>query len=77
MTIEISKDTEHRLAAEARRRGISVDTLLQLFLNERAPLPRRGQSRTALPIWHLGSAGAYHRHECRAEKTGAVEEVLQ
>ena len=28
MTIEISQDTEHRLAAEAQRRGISVEKLL-------------------------------------------------
>ena len=33
MTIEISQDTEHQLADEARRRGVSVDTLLRQFIN--------------------------------------------
>jgi hypothetical protein len=68
MTIEISEDTEHRLAAEARRRGISVDTLLQLFIDERALLAPQGQRRPALPVWHLGSAGAYHRRDLTPTK---------
>jgi hypothetical protein len=63
MTIEISQDTEHRLAAEAQRRGISVEKLLQQFINERAALTHQGQAQPALPVWHLGSAGAYHRRD--------------
>ena len=63
MTNEISEDTEHLLAAEARRRGVSVDTLLLQLINERAPLTYQGQARPGLPVWHLGSAGAYHRRD--------------
>jgi hypothetical protein len=36
MTIEISRQTEARLADEARRQGISVESLLEQFINERA-----------------------------------------
>jgi hypothetical protein len=38
MTIEISHETETRLADEARRRGVSVDTLLRHFIDERVAL---------------------------------------
>ncbi|MGD0107369.1 MAG: hypothetical protein ABSC06_25520 [Rhodopila sp.] len=63
MTIEISQDTEHRLATEAQRRGVSVDTLLRQFIDERAALTHQGQARPGLPVWHLGSVGAYHRRD--------------
>jgi hypothetical protein len=35
MSIEISRETEARLIDEARRTGISVETLLQRLMNER------------------------------------------
>jgi hypothetical protein len=35
MSIEISRETEERLADEARRLGISVDALLENFIEER------------------------------------------
>jgi hypothetical protein len=38
MSIEISREIETRLADEARRQGISVDALLERFINERAAL---------------------------------------
>jgi hypothetical protein len=63
MTIEISQETEHRLTAEAQRRGISVDTLLQQLINDRAVLTTQGKARPELPVWHLGSTGAYHRSD--------------
>jgi hypothetical protein len=63
MSFKISDETETRLAAEAERRGISVDTLLQQFLAGRAALMRPPQQRPELPLWHLGSAGAYHRRD--------------
>ncbi len=63
MTIEISPETETRLADEARRRGISVDTLLNRFIDERAALTHRAPSRPDLPVWHLGSVGALHRRD--------------
>lgn len=63
MSIEISHDTEKRLAAEAQRRGIPVEKLLQQFINERATLTHQGQAQPVLPVWHLGSTGAYHRRD--------------
>jgi hypothetical protein len=63
MTIEISRDTETRLADEARRRGISVDALLKQFINERAALTNPAQCQPQLPVWHLGSVGALHRRD--------------
>jgi hypothetical protein len=62
MSIDISRETEARLAAEARRRGISVDALLARFIDECAALTR--PTRTPeLPVWHLGGAGALHRRD--------------
>ena len=44
MSIEISREIETRLADEARRQGISVDALLERFINERAALTPSAQS---------------------------------
>jgi hypothetical protein len=63
MSIEISQETEARLAAEARRRGISVDKLLARFIEEHATLTQPAQPAAALPVWHLGGAGDLHRRD--------------
>ena len=63
MTIEISHETETRLADEARRRGVSVDTLLKRFIDERVALTHPAAARPDLPVWHLGSIGALHRRD--------------
>jgi hypothetical protein len=63
MTIEISYETEARLAEEAQRQGITVDALLKRFIAERAALTRPAQSQPRLPVWHLGSLGALHRRD--------------
>jgi hypothetical protein len=63
MTIEISHETETRLADEARRRGVSVDTLLRHFIDERVALTHQSSACPDLPVWHLGSAGALHRRD--------------
>jgi hypothetical protein len=62
MSIEISQETEARLAAEARKRGISVDALLARFIDEHALLTQPAQP-AALPVWHLGGAGDLHRRD--------------
>jgi hypothetical protein len=63
MSIEISPETEARLAAEARRLGISEDALLARFLSKHAALTKPVQPAAALPVWHLGGAGALHRRD--------------
>ena len=63
MSIEISQETEARLAAEARRLGISVDAFLSRLISEHAAPTKPTQSAAALPVWHLGGAGALHRRD--------------
>jgi hypothetical protein len=60
MSIEISREIEARLTD---RQGISVDTLLERFVNEQATLTQRAQPHPELPVWHLGGAGALHRRD--------------
>jgi hypothetical protein len=63
MSIEISRETEARLAEEARRLGISVDALLERFISERAALTHPSEPSPGLPVWHLGNVGALHRRD--------------
>jgi hypothetical protein len=50
MSIEISRETEARLTAEARRQGVSVDALLARFINEHAALTEPAQVKPELPV---------------------------
>ena len=61
MSIEISRETEKRLADEAKRLGISIDALLERYVEEGAALTKPARPRPELPIWHLG--GALHRRD--------------
>jgi hypothetical protein len=63
MSIEISRETEARLNNEARRLGISLDALLERFVEERAATPQPVRSISDLPIWRLGGVGALHRRD--------------
>jgi hypothetical protein len=63
MGMDISPETEARLADEARRQGISVDALLERLVSQHAPQTSRVQSRPELPVWHLGGVGALHRRD--------------
>ncbi|HTT82217.1 MAG TPA: hypothetical protein VMF67_01920 [Rhizomicrobium sp.] len=61
MSIEISQENQARLAAEARRLGISENELLARFLSGHAgPAPTR--PKPELPAWNLG-AGSLHRRD--------------
>jgi hypothetical protein len=40
MSIEISRETEARIEDEARRRGLSVDALLERLMNEYAAMAK-------------------------------------
>jgi hypothetical protein len=62
MSIEISRETAARLAAEARRRGISVEALLEDFISDRAALTHPA-AQPELPLWRLGGTGALHRRD--------------
>jgi hypothetical protein len=65
MSIQISRETESRLMDEARRRGISVEALIQQLIDERATPTHavRNRSTVQLPVWHLGDAGSLHRRD--------------
>ena len=65
MSIEISHETEARIADEARRQGVSVDVLLERFMSERGAAAHVGNGAKAstLPRLHLGDMGALHRRD--------------
>jgi hypothetical protein len=63
MSIEISRETEARLADEARRQGISVNALVEQLIGERAALTYPVPSNPELPAWHLGGVGSLHRRD--------------
>ena len=61
MTIEISPEIEARLIHEARKQGISIETLLERLVNERLAAPEPIKSVPELPAWHLGAVGSLRR----------------
>lgn len=65
MSIEISHETEARLIDEARRQGVSVDTLLERLITERAGAAHVGGNgaHPRLPRLHLGAMGSLHRRD--------------
>ena len=63
MSIEISPETEIRIADEARRQGISIDALLERLMKERAATALATRSNPELPVWNLGEVGALHRRD--------------
>jgi len=74
MTIEISHETETRLADEARRRGVSVDTLVKHFIDERAPLTHPAAARPGLaPGQHRGLASSRHLRRCPLNRVSLTQ----
>ncbi len=64
MSIELSRETETRLADEARRQGISVDALLRrLMIQHLAVTDTGGEPKPELPVWHLGGLESLHRRD--------------
>ena len=65
MSLDISLETEARLAAKARGQGLSVHALLDRLLNDADGLPARATNGDApqLPVWHLGVRGSLHRRD--------------
>jgi hypothetical protein len=67
MSIDISNETEARLADEARRQGVSVDALLERLMSERGAAARvvagNGSTIPKVPILHLGAIGPLRRRD--------------
>ena len=64
MSIEISRETEARLADEARKQGVSVEVFLQRLLTAGTAAAIADNRRNSeLPVWHLGGVGALHRRD--------------
>jgi len=65
MSLDISHATEARITDEARRQGVSVETLLERLMSEREATARNAGSGSApqLPRLHLGVKGSLHRRE--------------
>lgn len=63
MSIDISHETEARLTGEARRRGISVEALLERLMSERGVTARVAGPAPELPVWHLGVVGPLRRRD--------------
>ena len=65
MGLDISPDTETRLATKARELGLSIDAFLERLMNESGGLAASTPHNTIpeLPTWHLGARGSFHRRD--------------
>jgi len=54
MTIDISPQTEARIAEEARRQGLSVDALIETLVNERISVPASPLATDAPTVFTQG-----------------------
>ncbi len=65
MSLELSRQTEVSLIDEARKRGVSVEALLQMLMSEGEPKNCAAGSGSSpeLPVWHLGCAGFLRRRD--------------
>jgi hypothetical protein len=63
MSIEVSREIEVRLTDEARRRGISVEALLERLIGEHGVTAHAAGTIPELPVWHLGAVGPLHRRD--------------
>ena len=65
MNLDISSDTEARLAAAAKEQGLSISALLERLLNDAGGSPARATNGEApdLPARYLGVRGSLHRRD--------------
>jgi hypothetical protein len=65
MSLDISLETEARLAAKAREQGLSIDALLDRLLTDAGDLATDTRKRDApvLPARYLGVRGSLHRRD--------------
>jgi len=63
MGLDISPNTETRLAAKARELGLSIDAFLERLMNEGGDLAACAppDAIPELPVWHLGAHSSFHR----------------
>ena len=65
MNLDISSDTEARLAAAAKEQGLSISALLERLLNDAGGSLARVTNGEApeLPARYLGVRGSLHRRD--------------
>ena len=65
MSLDISPETEARLAARAQEQGLSINALLERLLNDAGDLPASTANDEApvLPARYLGVRGSLHRRD--------------
>jgi len=65
MGLDISPNTQTRLAARARDLGRSIDAFLKRLMNESGDLAACAphEAIPELPVWHLGVRGGLHRRD--------------
>jgi hypothetical protein len=65
MSLDISPETEARLAARAQEQGLSIDALLERLLKDADGLPPSTANGEApvLPARYLGVRGSLHRRD--------------
>lgn len=65
MSLEISSNTEARIASRAQAEGLSIDAFLEKLLNHAEDLTTGSATGAApqLPVWHLGVRGSLHRRD--------------
>jgi hypothetical protein len=65
MSLEISLETEARLAAKAREQGLSIDALLERLLSDAGDFtaPKPAGKAPIFPAWNLGVKGSLRRTE--------------
>ena len=65
LSLDISSQTEARLAANARELGLSVEAYIEKLMNDAGELKKsaRKDNTPKVPIRHLGARGSYHRRD--------------
>ena len=65
MSLDISLETEARLAAKAREQCLSIDAFLERLLDDAGDPPAGTANGEApqLPVSHLGVRGSLHRRD--------------
>jgi hypothetical protein len=61
-TLPLEPQTEAKLIALAKEKGVTADDLVRAAIHKIIAEATEMQA-PALPVWHLGGAGAIHRRE--------------